>query len=79
MKITGEMIGAELKSLRVKKNLSIDIVSQKINIHPNTIAKYEKNASDCKIESFLKLLNLYETNESIFFNIVREYNHIKDE
>lgn len=79
MKITGEMIGAELKSLRAKNNLSAEDVAKITGSHYNTILKYEKDAKDCKISIFLQLLDLYKVDENIFFKSIREYNHINTE
>ena len=77
MLINGILIGEELKSLRIKKNLSIEQVSQELSIHSNTLYKYEKNASDMKLGMLEKLLNFYQIDEIIFFKIIREYNHMR--
>lgn len=74
--ITGKLIGEELRALRNKKNFTIEYVAKELDIHPNTLTKYEKTADDCKVETFLKLLDFYETNELIFFKVIRDYNHI---
>ena len=75
MFINGTLIGEELKSLRVKRNLSLEQVSQELSIHFNTLSKYEKDASDLKLGMLEKILNFYQVDELIFFKIIREYNH----
>lgn len=75
MYINGKLVGEELKSLRVKKNLSLEQVSQELSIHFNTLSKYEKDASDMQLGTLEKILNLYQIDELIFFKIIREYNH----
>ncbi len=75
MVTNGTLIGKELKSLRVKRNLSLEQASQKLSIHFNTLSKYEKDASDLKLGMLEKILNFYQINELIFFKIICEYNH----
>ena len=75
MFIDGTLIGEELKSLRVKRNLSLKQVSQKLSIHFNTLSKYEKDASDMNLGLLEKILDLYQIDELIFFKMIREYNH----
>lgn len=80
MYLDGKLIGEELKSLRSKKDLSIDTVSNALGIHFNTLSKYEKDASDMQLGMLEKILNYYKIDELIFFKVIREYNHItKDE
>ena len=75
MFISGTLIGEELKSLRVKKNLSLEQVSHELSIHFTTLSKYEKDASDMKLGMLEKILNFYQVDELIFFKIIREFNH----
>lgn len=75
--IGGKLIGNELRSLRNKNGKTAEDVSNDMNIHQNTLYKYEKDATDLPLGLFQKLLNYYDTNEIIFFKIVREYNHLK--
>lgn len=75
--IDTHLIGEELRSLRNKVNKTAEEVSVDMNIHKNTLYKYEKDATDLPLGLFQKLLNYYNTNELIFFKIIREYNHLK--
>lgn len=79
MHINSILIGKELKSLRIRKNKTIEEVSNDLDIHFNTLSKYEKDASDMKIDMLNKILNYYNIDEIIFFKLIREYNHIKEE
>lgn len=76
--IDSHLIGEELRSLRNKMKKTAEEVSSDMNIHQNTLYKYEKDATDLPLGLFQKLLNYYNTNELIFFKIIREYNHLKD-
>lgn len=78
MHLNGVMIGEELKSLRGRRNKTIEEVSNDLGIHFNTLSKYEKDASDMKIEMLEKILDYYNIDEIIFFKIIREYNHINN-
>ena len=75
--IDTHLIGEELRSLRNKVNKTAEEVSVDMNIHKNTLYKYEKDATDLPLGLFQKLLNYYNTNELIFFKLIREYNHLK--
>lgn len=79
MHLDGKLIAEELRSLRSKKNKTIEEVSKALNIHFNTLSKYEKDASDMQLGTLEKILNYYEIDELIFFKVIREYNHIEDE
>lgn len=74
--IDSHLIGEELRSLRNKVNKTAEEVSIDMNIHKNTLYKYEKDATDLPLGLFQKLLKYYNTNELIFFKIIREYNHL---
>ena len=78
MNINGLQIGEELKGLRNKKGLSLEEVSKILNIHSNTLSKYEKDASDMQLGTLQKMLKYYGVDELIFFKVIREYNHIKE-
>lgn len=71
-------IGQELKSLRNKKNKSIEEVSNDLGIHFNTLSKYEKDAHDMQLGMLEKMLAYYGIDELIFFKVIREYNHTKE-
>lgn len=75
--LNGKLIGEELRALRNKKNKTAEEVSNDMNIHQNTLYKYEKDAEDLPLGLFQKLLDYYNTNELIFFKVIREYNHLE--
>ena len=79
MYLDPKLIAEELKSLRTKKGVSIEEVSENLGIHFNTLSKYEKDATDMKLSLFGKLLKYYDVDELIFFKVIREYNHKEKE
>ncbi len=74
MYLDTKLIAEELRSLRTKKNQTIEEASRNIGIHPNTLSKYEKDASDMQLGILEKVLEYYGIDELIFFKIIREYN-----
>lgn len=79
MNIDGKLVGSELKALRNRQGKTVNEVSDVLNIHFNTLSKYEKDASDMQLGTFKQLLNYYGIDEIIFFKVIREYNHKKEE
>lgn len=77
MYLNSILIAEELKSLRNRKNKSIEEVSNDLDIHPNTLSKYEKDAKGMQLGTLGKVLRYYGIDELIFFKVIREYNHIK--
>lgn len=77
MNIDGKIVGSELKALRNRQNKTVYEVSEALNIHFNTLSKYEKDASDMQLGTFKQLLEYYGIDELIFFKVIREYNHSK--
>lgn len=77
MYLNSTLIGQELKSLRTKRNKTIEEVSNDLDIHYNTLSKYEKDASDMQLGLLEKILEYYEVDELIFFKVIREYNHTR--
>lgn len=75
MFIDTKLVAKELKILRERNNKTVEEVSNDLNIHTNTLYKYEKDAADLKLESLEKILNYYQIDELIFFKLIREYNH----
>ncbi len=63
-----EAIGKELKIIRIRKNLKLDEVAEKLGINRETLRRYEKNATGLSVERLEKLLNYYEMDKNIFFN-----------
>lgn len=77
MKSTRELIADELRSIRAKKNLSIEKVAEKSNINKDTISRYENNSVAMNIEYIEKLLNAYDINFDIFFTNIYANKHNK--
>ncbi len=59
--------GQHLRELRAKNKLSLENVGEKLNIHRETVRKYETNPSTMNAEVLLKMLNLYNEEPDIFF------------
>lgn len=78
MYINGIQVGEELKALRNKKDLSLEQASKDLNVHSNTLSKYEKDASDMQLSTLQNVLRYYGVDELIFFKVIREYNHSKE-
>ena len=70
-----EAIGKELKIIRIRKNLSIDVVAKSLNLNVETIRRYENNSSGLSIERLESILDFYKIDMSIFFNNVCENMH----
>lgn len=68
-------IGNELAALRKRKRLTLSELSKKVNIHENTLSRYEYDASKMKLETLEKLLGFYNIDEEIFFKNVCEFYH----
>jgi len=70
-------IGSAMKLIRQSKEWSLDYESQLLEIHRNTLSKYEDNPEDMTIgilDKFLKLHNLTREN---FFKIIYDNSLIK--
>lgn len=70
-----EAIGKELKIVRIRQNLSLEFVAEKLNINKETLRRYENNSNGLSVERLEELLNFYNINLSIFFKNVCEYMH----
>jgi len=79
MKIDGKLVGRELKALRIKNNLTAEEVCNNISVNRTSLYKYEKDASDIKYKTFEEMLNFYGINPAIFFKMLSEYIHTKEE
>lgn len=75
MKSTRELIADELRSIRAKKNLSIEKVAEKSNINKDTISRYENNSVAMNIDYIEKLLNAYDVSFDIFFTNIYANKH----
>lgn len=60
-------IAIKLKGLRAENDLTLEQVSSKLNIHRETIRRYENNPKNMNMDIFIQLLNLYNTEPLIFF------------
>lgn len=61
-------IGKELKILRIRNDLSIENVANKLGLSYETIRRYENGAVDMSIERLEKLLTFYKVDKILFFN-----------
>ncbi len=64
-----ELIGGILKKIRIKNNLNVEEVANKMAINYKTLMQYEKGVG-LSIEKIEKLLKLYNFDIQIFFTII---------
>ena len=64
----GKEVAKELKGLRAKNGLSLQMASEKAKMHRVTISKYEKDASSMQLRQLGELLNSYNEDLYIFFS-----------
>lgn len=74
-----EAIGKELKVIRIRNDLSLDDVAEKMNINRETLRRYENNSNGLSVERLEELLNYYNVEKSIFFDNVCAYIHTKQQ
>lgn len=67
--------GNELASLRKKKGITLEELSDIVGIHKNTLSRYERDAQSMPLKTFEKILSIYGINEFIFFKRICDYNH----
>lgn len=79
MNIDGKLIGMELRSLRMKCGYSAEYVCKNVDINISSLYKYERDAGKCRIKILQQLLNLYNVDIKIFFEVISAYNHIEEE
>lgn len=70
-----EAIGKELEIIRIRKNLGRETVANDLNIHPETLRRYENNSNGLSVERLEELLKYYNVDRSIFFKNLCEYMH----
>lgn len=63
-------IAKELKIIRIRNNLELEEVAQKIGINRETLRRYEKESSGLSVERLEELLNFYNVDKAIFFENV---------
>lgn len=62
-----EAIGKELKIIRIRNNLKLEEVANKLNINKETLRRYENNSKGLSVERLEELLNFYGISKQIFF------------
>lgn len=67
MKDIHELISIKLKGLRAENSLTLDEVGKYLQIHRETVRRYENNPNIMSVDIFLKILDLYHKDASIFF------------
>lgn len=77
--LDSKRIGLELKLLRIKNGLTLKQASMGLNIHPNTLCRYEKNAKNISLSVFDKMLNFYNVEPNIFFEEIGAKLHARKE
>lgn len=60
-------VGSKLRGLRSEKEYSREYVANCLSLNRETIARYERDAKNIDMDNFIKLLNLYEIDATIFF------------
>ena len=70
MNIDSILVARELKSIRARKDKTIEEVCNNVGIHANTLAKYEKDAIDMKLGMLEKIPEYYQIDELIFFKTI---------
>ena len=57
--ITNEQIANNLKGYRVKAGLTQEKVAELLGVDKRTIINYEANAGNVKLDTYVKLANIY--------------------
>ena len=65
-----DSIGKELKVIRIRNNLKLDEVADKLKLNRETLRRYENNSSGLSVERLEELLDYYKVDKSIFFKNV---------
>ncbi len=78
MKTTRELIADELRSIRARKNVSIEEVAKQSQVNKDTISRYENNLVSMQIDKLEQLLNYYDVKFDIFFENIYAKKHNKD-
>lgn len=81
MRNTRELISEELRAIRAKKQLSLEVVAEKAEVNKDTISRYENNQVSMQIDILEKLLNAYGEDFNIFFKKIyaNKQNNKKEE
>ncbi|MEE3344701.1 MAG: helix-turn-helix transcriptional regulator [Bacilli bacterium] len=78
MNTTRELIAAELRGLRAKKDESVEKVANNSSLSKDTITRYENNLVSPTIDNLEKLLNYYGIDFDIFFTNVYAEKHRRE-
>lgn len=62
-----EAIGKELKIVRIRNDLKLEEVADKLEFNRETLRRYENNSSGLSVERLEELLNFYNVDKSNFF------------
>lgn len=76
-----EQLGNELKSIRIRKGLTLEEAQTLLGINKSVLSVYENNPGCLKISKFLDILSKYNEEPDIFFQRICEYirkNGVKD-
>ena len=68
--VSEKIISEKLRGLRAEKRYSLEQIAEKIGIHRETFRKYENNPYEMSVETFIKVLNIYDINPLIFFDTI---------
>ena len=68
-----EAIGKELKIVRIRNDLKLEEVADKLEFNRETLRRYENNASGLSVERLEELLNFYKVDKANFFANVCAY------
>lgn len=63
-------ISAKLKGLRAEKGYSLEEMANKLEIHRETLRKYENHPEFIEIGLLLKMLNIYDVTTIYFFELI---------
>lgn len=66
-----EYTASKLRGLRAEKDMSVEEVATKVNIHKATIRRYENQATQITLDRLEELLDFYGVGFNTFF---RDYN-----
>ena len=66
-----EYTASKLRGLRAEKDMSVEEVASKINIHKDTIRRYENQTTQITLDKLEELLDFYGADFNTFF---RDYN-----
>ena len=64
---TRDLIASELRSIRAKKDISLETVATESGVNKDTMCRYENNTVSMQIDILDKLLKYYKVDFDIFF------------